>query len=257
MRDDIDSIIEFVSEKIKMERREKDYDTVKAESDVFDRRTMLTLYELLSHGYFDIIEFPIKIGKEANIFRARKGRRFFAVKIYRTSTRDFNSIMRYIEGDYRFEHFRRSTTGIVYLWAQKEFRNLSDCHEAGILVPKPIVFRNNVVVMEYLGNSRQPAPLLKEYAGSMDEFYSSVLDSVTGMVNRALLVHGDLSEYNIVVHRGKPYIIDVSQAMPVKHPNARSLLERDVKNIVKFFSRKGVNADEKDFYDKINWGVFV
>ncbi|MBD6956308.1 MAG: serine protein kinase RIO, partial [Thermoplasmatales archaeon] len=156
----------------------------------------------------------------------------------------------------RFEHFKRSTLGIVYLWAQKEFRNLSDCYQAGVLVPKPVVFRNNIVVMEYLGTSKYPAPLLKDYP-VQEKFYELILNNMLRMVNEAGLVHGDLSEYNIVVHKEKPYIIDVSQAMPVKHPNARSLLERDVKNIVRFFKKKGIDADENDFYDKINWGVFV
>ncbi|MVT12846.1 MAG: serine protein kinase RIO [Euryarchaeota archaeon] len=257
MKEDLEYIYEFVNDKIKIERREKDYNLLKAESDVFDRKTMLTLYDLLSHGYFDIIEFPIKIGKEANIFRAKKGRKYYVVKIYRTSTKNFNSIIKYIEGDYRFEHFKRSTLGIIYLWAQKEFRNLTDCYNASVLVPKPVVFRNNIVVMEYLGNSRYPAPLLKDYPQDLQKFYGMVRDNVLRMVNDALLVHGDLSEYNIVIHKDKPYIIDVSQAMPVKHPNARTLLERDVRNIVRFFSKKGVDANEKDFYDSINWGVFV
>ncbi|MEL9999598.1 MAG: serine protein kinase RIO [Thermoplasmata archaeon] len=257
MKEDINSIYEFVNEKIKIERREKDYNLFKVENDVFDRKTMLSLYELLKHNYFDIIEFPIKIGKEANIFRAKKGRKYLAVKIYRTSTKNFNTIINYIEGDYRFQNIKRSTLGIIYLWAQKEYRNLTDCFDAGVLVPKPVVFLKNIVVMEYLGTSKFPSPLLKDYNGEIEKLYPVILENLMKMVNVANLVHGDLSEYNIVVHKNKPYIIDVSQAMPVKHPNARLLLERDIKNMVRFFRKKGINANEKDFYDKIDWGVFI
>jgi RIO kinase 1 len=76
------------------------------------------------------------------------------------------------------------------------------------------------------------------------------------MVNKAHLVHGDLSEYNIVIDKNKAYFIDVSQALPINHPLAIELLNKDIKNIVKFFNRKGLKIDENDIKNNIQWGIF-
>ncbi len=256
MKDDyFDEVFEFVSERIKFERLERDYDLIKVESDVFDRKTLLVLYDLMKHNVFDTVEFPLKIGKEANVFRAKKGKRFRVVKIYRTSTMNFNAIIEYISGDQRFEHFKRSKRSLISMWAQKEYRNLSDCYENGVLVPRPYAFQENVIVMEYLGNRFGSSPILKDAKlESMQKIFNDVKNNIEKMVNRAGLVHGDLSEYNIVYHKGSAYFIDVSQALPVKHPKAKELIERDIRNMVKFFNRKGFEVKMDDF--NIEWGLF-
>ncbi|MDP8012159.1 MAG: serine protein kinase RIO [Thermoplasmata archaeon] len=257
MNDNLENIYEFLNERIKYERIENDYEKRKAEEDVFDRKTVMIIYELFSHGYMDIIDFPIKIGKEANIFRVKKGRRYYALKIYRTSTLNFNSIIKYIEGDYRFEHIKRTKSGLISIWAQKEFRNLTDCFEAGVNVPKPITFKQNVILMQYLGTKTNIAPILKDaFIENLEKTFYEIRDNLITMVNIANLVHGDLSEYNIVFFKEKPYIIDVSQALPVKHPNSRELLLRDVKNIVRFFNKHGLKINEKDMLDGIEWRLF-
>ncbi len=257
MNDNLENIYEFLNERIKYERIENDYEKRKAEEDVFDRKTVMIIYELFSHGYMDIIDFPIKIGKEANIFRVKKGRRYYALKIYRTSTLNFNSIIKYIEGDYRFEHIKRTKSGLISIWAQKEFRNLTDCFEAGVNVPKPITFKQNVILMQYLGTKTNIAPILKDASiENLEKTFYEIRDNLIRMVNIANLVHGDLSEYNIVFFKEKPYIIDVSQALPVKHPNSRELLLRDVKNIVRFFNKHGLKINEKDMLDGIEWRLF-
>ncbi|MGC8680718.1 MAG: serine protein kinase RIO [Thermoplasmata archaeon] len=257
MNDNLENIYEFLNERIKYERIENDYEKRKAEEDVFDRKTVMIIYELFSHGYMDIIDFPIKIGKEANIFRVKKGRRYYALKIYRTSTLNFNSIIKYIEGDYRFEHIKRTKSGLISIWAQKEFRNLTDCFEAGVNVPKPITFKQNVILMQYLGTKTNIAPILKDaFIENLEKTFYEIRDNLITMVNIANLVHGDLSEYNIVFFKEKPYIIDVSQALPVKHPNSKELLLRDVKNIVRFFNKHGLKINEKDMLDGIEWRLF-
>ncbi|MGC8619279.1 MAG: serine protein kinase RIO [Thermoplasmata archaeon] len=257
MNDNLENIYEFLNERIKYERIENDYEKRKAEEDVFDRKTVMIIYELFSHGYMDIIDFPIKIGKEANIFRVKKGRRYYALKIYRTSTLNFNSIIKYIEGDYRFEHIKRTKSGLISIWAQKEFRNLTDCFEAGVNVPKPITFKQNVILMQYLGTKTNIAPILKDASiENLEKTFYEIRDNLITMVNIANLVHGDLSEYNIVFFKEKPYIIDVSQALPVKHPNSKELLLRDVKNIVRFFNKHGLKINEKDMLDGIEWRLF-
>jgi len=57
------------------------------------------------------------------------------------------------------------------------------------------------------------------------------------------LVHGDLSEYNLIVYEGELFVIDLGQAVTVHHPNAGEFLERDCRNVAAFFSRQGVETD--------------
>ena len=165
----------------------------------------------------DIYEYVIeriKYERMENDYETRQSEED-ALKIYRTSTLNFNSIIKYIEGDYRFEHIRRTKSGLISVWAQKEFRNLTDCFKAEVNVPKPITFRENIIMMQYLGKKSYVAPMLKDtLMKEPEKMYNEIKENITKMVNIANLVHGDLSEYNIVYFNDKPYIIDVSQALP-------------------------------------------
>jgi RIO kinase 1 len=68
-------------------------------------------------------------------------------------------------------------------------------------------------------------------------------------------VHGDLSEYNIVLVDGRPYIIDVSQGVVLEHPASREFLERDSKNIIHFFKRRGVDETAEELFAYWSKGV--
>jgi len=68
------------------------------------------------------------------------------------------------------------------------------------------------------------------------------LTNITRLYRKADLVHGDLSEYNIMIWKRKPVIFDVSQAVPTSHPMAEELLRRDLGNLNRFFSRLGVKV---------------
>ncbi len=70
-------------------------------------------------------------------------------------------------------------------------------------------------------------------------------------MHKAKLVHGDLSEYNILVWEGKPYIIDVAQAVPLDHPLADELMLRDLKNMVRVFKKLGVDISPKELAKEI------
>lgn len=115
--------------------------------------------------------------------------------------------------------------------------------EAGISVPKPIAVYENILVMEFIGVDGKPAPLLKDLDLSLEELkevFNYLVEDLRKMVLKARLVHGDFSEYNVMVWEGKHYIIDVSQAVSLDHPNALEYLLRDLANIVKFFSKQGL-----------------
>ncbi|MEM2539024.1 MAG: serine protein kinase RIO, partial [Candidatus Bathyarchaeia archaeon] len=156
----------------------------------------------------------------------------------------------YIIGDPRFKNVRKNLRNLVFLWAQKEFKNLNLAYEAKVRVPRPIAIRNNVLIMEFIGRNGVSAPLLKEVdLKSPERMYRMVLSHVKRLYRGAGLVHGDLSEYNIMVWRGKPVLFDFSQAVPIEHPTSDQFLLRDLENINRYFSRIGVNViDIEELY---------
>ncbi|MFN3268790.1 MAG: RIO1 family regulatory kinase/ATPase, partial [Zestosphaera sp.] len=129
--------------------------------------------------------------------------------------------------------------------AKKEFNNLTELCKAGVSVPKPIDQYENVLVMEFIGREGVRAPLLRESDLTTEEYatiFQQVIEDVRKAYTKAGIVHGDLSEYNVMVWNNKHYIIDVSQAVPTTHPNAADLLQRDLRNIVRFFKSVGVST---------------
>jgi RIO kinase 1 len=166
------------------------------------------------------------------------------VKIYLTASAEFKKgMLKYIEGDYRFKGVKHDTRSLIFAWAQKEFRNLEQAFRAGVRVPKPVAVKNNVLVMEFIGEDGVNAPSLKEQLPSNPEkVYNTLLTYLGRLYRKAELVHGDLSEYNIMMWKGNPVIFDVSQAVPTSHPMAEFFLRRDLANVNRFFSRLGVKV---------------
>jgi Serine/threonine protein kinase involved in cell cycle control len=234
----------YIKDRNKADRKERKTEVEKTESGVFDKRTLLTLSKLISNGTIEIVDFPIASGKESFVFRGESKRGLIAIKIYPISTSIFRNMPRYIDGDPRFKKVKKDTRSIVCAWAKKEYRNLREMKNAGARVPEPIAVKNNVLVMEYLGSRTRPAPLLKDRNMSRDEA-CRIYEKIIGYVKKIYysgLIHGDLSEYNVLMWRG-PVLIDVGQGVSIKHPLAAELLRRDVETIVRFFNRFGVNID--------------
>ena len=110
-------------------------------------------------------------------------------------------------------------------------------------VPKPVEVEKNVLVMEFIGENGVSAPSLRgQPVDNPEKVYLQLLVSLKRLYRKAELVHGDLSEYNIMMWKGKPVIFDMSQAVPTSHPMAGFLLRRDLGNLNRFFSRLGVNV---------------
>jgi len=108
--------------------------------------------------------------------------------------------------------------------------------DAGIRVPEPIDFHENMLLMEYIGTAEQPAPAIRNViVPEPEEVYKEIIGFMKKMFRKAELVHGDLSEYNILWHEEKPWIIDCGQSLTADHPNAEEFLKRDIKNINRYF----------------------
>jgi RIO kinase 1 len=249
-------ILEFLETRVDaLKHRDKDQDEIRRTgSEIFDERTLMLLYKLLSDGVFDTLEFPISTGKEANVFRGTKGDRFVAVKVYRVATATFKNFGKYIIGDPRFRSIGKDHRGLISLWAQKEYKNLARLREAGIRVPEPLACREHVLVMEYIGQPDAAAPMLRDAGldrAGLERVQHEVLTFLDKSYNRAGLVHGDLSEYNILIDGKKTVFIDLAQAVVLEHPMAQELLERDVKNMAAWFKRKGLPFDWQLVHNQI------
>lgn len=190
----------------------------------------------------------VSAGKEARVYWGKDfEKRDLAVKIYLTTSAEFRrGLIKYLEADPRFAgRVPKSTRKLYSTWARKEFSNYMRMFKVGVSVPRPIAVHENILVMEFIGENGKPAPLLREVdldVETLAEIFRAVMEDVRKSVLRARLVHGDLSEYNIMVWEGKHYIIDVSQAVTLDHPNALDYLYRDIVNVVRFFSKQGVET---------------
>ena len=227
-------------------KRQEDYKVIE---EVFDRLTVEGVDKLIRQGKIKDLEGVIKAGKEARVYWGIGPEdEELAIKIYYTTTADFRKgMLKYIEGDRRFKRVRRTPRGIVYTWTQKEFKNLQLADKAGVNSPKPIAFNRNILVMSFIGEDGVPAPLLREIdPEDPSAFYLKILEEARLLYTKAGVVHGDLSEYNIMVWEEVPVIFDVSQALLLEHPLAAPLLKRDISNINTYFNRLGVDVIDSE-----------
>lgn len=217
-----------------------DHNHLKTYAEVFDRRTLMVLYRLMQQGVIRTVEHPVATGKEANLFRAKTARGAnVALKVYRQSTATFQKLAPYILGDPRFDRVGRSKRSLRLAWARKEYANLKRMHAAGARVPRPLTVLENVVAMQFIGWHDRPYPTLKELApddpDDLEAFWEALVANWKTILSTGL-VHGDLSEYNILNYRGAPVIIDVAQAVLAEHPLAADLHRRDCTNLARYFS---------------------
>ena len=224
----------------------KDFSSERAVmEEVFDRSTLMTIYDFLNKRVIDEIYGVVKAGKEARIYWGKDpDGKELAIKIYLTTSAEFKKgMLPYIEGDPRFAHVRRDTRSLVYAWAQKEFKNLRRAYEVGVKVPQPIAVEKNVLIMEFIGKNGVSAPLMREVSlRNPKRVYSQLLTYLKRLYRKGGLVHADLSEYNIMIQRGKPVIFDVSQAVLIEHPMADQFLQRDLENLYRYFKKLDVDV---------------
>jgi len=211
--------------------------------EVFDRRTIMTVLKMLNTGILKELHGAMKSGKESKIYHGidPKGKEV-AVKIFLTTSNIFrHGRLKYIQGDPRFKDIPHDTSSLVDQWASKEFKNLELADKAGISVPKPIHVEKNVLILGFIGKDGIPAPVLREVRlQAASDWYKKIIELIKQLYDKAKLVHGDLSEYNIMIPDGYPVIIDFGQAVTTEHPEARAFLERDIENINHYF--EGLNV---------------
>lgn len=213
---------------------------------VLDPRTRMILFKFLNKGTITQINGCISTGKEANVYHAvGSDGQDYAVKVYKTSILTFRDRDRYVSGDYRFRHGygKHNPRKMVRAWAEKEMSNLFRMYNCDLPVPRPVVLRSHVLIMEFLGTNSMPSPRLKDAETSDSkarELYYDLIVQMWIMYRNCRLVHADLSEYNLLYHQGRPFIIDVSQSVTPDHPRSLDFLRKDCTNITEYFRKKGV-----------------
>lgn len=222
----------------------------KTYGNVFDTFTLRTLFKLSSEGHFDEMGGPISIGKEANVFTAKKKDEKVVVKIYRIASCDFRRMFDYIKADPRYQGLRKHKRKIIFAWAQREYRNLLKAREGGVSVPTPLTWKNHILVLEFIGDE-QPAPRLKDCLPENPQAFCSLIVEHMIKLKNAGLVHGDLSPFNILNRREKPVFIDFSQGNTMQSPLAPELWERDVRNIALYCQKMKTTITEEMIKKKI------
>ncbi len=222
----------------------------KVYKNVFSEFSLRNLFRLSSQGHFEELESPISIGKEANIFTAKtkEGERIVA-KIYRLENCNFNKMYSYISSDSRYPSIKKRKREIVFAWTQREYRNLLLAREA-ITVPTPLAFKDNIILLSFIGSGDHAAPMLKDsIPKNKKKFFLQIIANIKKLYKKGI-VHGDLSAFNILNHREEPVFIDFSQSLTLESSMAKELLERDVENVCRFF-RKFFKAEKEKILKKI------
>jgi RIO kinase 1 len=208
-------------------------------------KTPVGLQPLIEDGVIDEVLRSLKSGKEATVYVVRAGERVLCAKVYRDmGQRSFQKRAQYQEG--RKVRGSRQTRAIgkstrfgrkeqEAAWKNAEVDALYRLVAADVRVPKPYGYFNDVLLMEMVTDaSGEPAPRLGEVDLSAEtalEYHAFLIRQVVRMLAIGL-IHGDLSEFNVLVGEDGPVIIDLPQVVNAAGNNgALAMLQRDVNNL--------------------------
>jgi RIO kinase 1 len=203
------------------------------------------LQPLIDDGVIDEVLLALKSGKEATVYLVQAGSQRRCAKVYRNmAQRSFQKRSRYQEG--RAVRGSRQTRAMARstsfgrkeqeaAWKNAEVDALYQLVGAGVRVPKPFGYFDGVLIMELIADANgDPAPRLGEVELSAEtarEYHRALVQEVVRMLCIGL-IHGDLSEFNVLVAPDGPVIIDLPQAVNAASNNAAlAMLERDVNNL--------------------------
>lgn len=232
-------------------------------------KTPKRLEPLLEDGLIDEVLRPLMSGKEASVYVVRCGTELRCAKVYKEANkRGFRQAAEYQEGRKvrNSRDARAMAKGSKYgrrereeSWQNAEVAALFRLAGAGVRVPKPYDFLDGVLLMELVSDGEgDAAPRLNDVDLTPEdarEFHAFMIGEIVKMLC-AGLVHGDLSEFNVLLDPYGPVIIDLPQAVDAAGNNhAFRMLERDVGNMADYF---GQFAPELKFtrYAKEMWALF-
>src|SRR6202045_207960 len=232
-------------------------------------KTPAALQPLIDDGVIDEVIRSLKSGKEATVYLVRSGAHTRCAKVYRDmAQRSFQKRAQYQEG--RKVRGSRQARAIAKstrfgrreqeaAWKNAEVDALYKLVAAGVRVPKPYGYFNDTLIMELVTDAAgDPAPRLGEIdlsAETAREYHTFLIRQIVRMLSSGL-IHGDLSEFNVLVGSDGPVIIDLPQAVNAAGNNgAFAMLERDVNNIRGTLGRYASELLETEFAREM-WAQF-
>jgi RIO kinase 1 len=232
-------------------------------------KTPKRLQLLVTEGLVDEVLRQLMSGKEATVYIVRCGEEIRCAKVYKDAKqRSFRKSTSYQEGrkTKNSRQARAMEKGSRYgrqmqeeAWQSAEVDALYRLAAAGVRVPQPYICHEGVLLMELVTDADgQPAPRLNDIELSPEQalqFHAGLLKQVVRMLC-AGIIHGDLSEYNILVGSHGPVIIDLPQAVDAAgNSSAGAMLERDVANLASYFGRFAPELIDSD-YGKEIWRLY-
>ncbi len=232
-------------------------------------KTPKRMEPLIQDGFVDEVIRQLMSGKEASVYVVRCGTEIRCAKVYKEANkRSFRQSTDYTEGR-KVKNSRRARAmekGTRYgrkaqeeAWQNAEVDALFRLAAAGVRVPKPYHFHEGVLLMELLTDSDgNAAPRLNDLALTAElarEYHRLLMTQIVRMLC-AGIIHGDLSEYNILVDENGPVIIDLPQAIDAAaNSTAAEMLERDVNNLRSYFSSFAPSLADSQ-YGKEIWALY-
>ncbi len=227
------------------------------------------LEPLIEIGVIDEVVRSLRSGKEASVYIVRCGTELRCAKVYKDmAQRSFQRREQYQEGR-RVRSSRQARamgrrtrfgrTAQETAWKTAEVDALTHLHTVGVRVPEPCGFFDGVLLMEFITDADGlPAPGLGEIALGAElarEHHRFLIGEIVKMLC-ADLVHGDLSEYNVLVDSTGPVIIDLPQVVSASgNNNAREMLLHDVNNISETLGRSAPELRETRFAEEM-WNLY-
>ncbi len=233
-------------------------------------KTPAGLQPLLDDGIIDEVVRALKSGKEASVYVVRCGAEIRCAKVYKDlGQRSFQARAQYQEGrkvrGSRQARAMAKSTGYgrkeqESAWKNTEVNALYQLTAAQVRVPKPYGYFNDVLVMELVTDAEgHSAPRLGEVSLSPElarEYHQFLIRQVVRMLCCGL-IHGDLSEYNILIADEGPVIIDLPQVVSAAgNNNALAMLQRDVSNITHSLARFAPELLTTNYADEM-WRLFA
>lgn len=227
------------------------------------------LLSLIEEGLIDSVVRQLMSGKEATVYVVRSGGDTLCAKIYKEAThRSFRQAVDYTENRKvkNSRQARAMAKGTRYgrqqqeaVWQRAEVDALYRLADAGVRVPKPYNFLDGVLLMELVADEHgEAAPRLNDVALTAEqaqEYHAMLLQQVVRMLC-AGIIHGDLSEFNILLAADGPVIIDLPQAVDAAGNNhACRMLLRDVGNLRDYFGRYALELLETRYGPEI-WDLY-
>ena len=232
-------------------------------------KTPKRMQPLVEDGLVDEVIRQLMSGKEATVYVVRCGDEVRCAKVYKEANkRSFRQSVDYTEGR-KVKNSRRARAmekGTSYgrkaqeeAWQNAEVDALYQLAAAGVRVPKPYNFHEGVLLMELVTDSGgNAAPRLNDLVLTAElsrEYHRILIGQVVRMLC-AGIVHGDLSEYNVLVDGNGPVIIDLPQAIDAAANNhAKQMLLRDVENLATYFGQFAPELLTTDYGNEI-WSLY-